>query len=156
MGDIEVKFEKSRRMCYATVEDGKKIIYINEILRGTFPGFLNSRIGHEKVHLKRKGGFLPDEYYVFGPERYKILRDLLRKYKFRELEELLNSIEDPRHQGTVEYYIGQLISDFHCECVDLIAYSETNNEETKNWMAIGHFIDDEVIDFIQNKKKIEE
>jgi hypothetical protein len=155
MENIEVKYKPNMTMAtaYACIEDGKKVAYITDILKGAFPSFLNAVEAHERVHLKGNGNFLPDGVEDSGGDRGKIVRNLIRKYRFPELEEKLNGYPWPINIVVGEYEVAKELSHFHRQCVDLIAYSEANGEETKNWILILPYIGDEVEDFIREKEK---
>ena len=161
METINVKFKNQMvyPIAYAAIEDSK--IYISYILDGTFPGYLEAIKAHEKVYFKGNGHFLNDNIFgmcvdpcgwIFYPtDLSKIVRDFLKKYKLKDLEQRLNNAKTSDEEYNLASTIEKQLSEFHRQCVNLIAYYETNDEETKNWIMLLPYINDEVHDFIQKK-----
>jgi hypothetical protein len=160
MGKIQVKYKPMiTSTADASIEDGKKIIYITEILKGAFQEYLDALQDHEKVHLKDGDDyFLHDNLVDIGSDRGKIVRKLVSKYNFPELKKKLENPDNgypwPVNGVVAEYEVAKELSNFHRQCVNVIAYYEESNEETKNWILLFDLIGDDVMNFIKQKKRV--
>jgi len=139
---------------YARRRDGA--VVIPDVFRGAYEGFINALVAHERVHLREKKGFLPDSSNYLQ-KHIKLLTCLVQKYRFEELEEKLKR-PIGEYPCLSDFFlakkeVAKKISDFHRSCVNLIAFSETEDEETRNWLVSLDYTEDERSEFIFKKTK---
>jgi hypothetical protein len=164
MEDIEVRFDtkyplETLLVAAAYTElNGKKSIYINKALKEAPFGCLNAIKEHEKVHLKGRY-FLFDDFESIE-NKESVLLAYAKNYHFKELEEKLKDPKNNRRpikKFNTENEVAREISHINHHTANLIAYYETNDEETKNWIMFldGIKEDDdmrkEILDFIIEK-----
>jgi len=137
---------------YARRSDGA--VVIPDVFRGAYEGFINALVAHERVHLKEKKGFLPDSS-VYLQKHIKLLTYFVQKYRFEELE---GKLKKPIDENSPDFFlakkeVAKKISDFHRSCANLIAFSETEDEETRNWLLSLDCTEDERAEFVFKKTK---
>lgn len=134
-----------------TESGGKKEIYITEALKDAPQGLKLAIEGHEKIHKRTKDNFLNDSLHLM--DNYKIIvPQILAKYRLEDLEQKLKEdMGSPFHRIT-EYEVAKELSDIFRQCVNLISYFETPDEETRNWIVALDYIRDEIGSFMKSKK----
>ena len=133
-------------------ETDKKGIYISEALKNSPKGLKKAIRGHERVHFRMKNNFLNDCLGLKGAKLDRIIPDLIERHKRGDLKQRLEK-EDKNHDSylvTLCEIAGEL-SGFSREAVNLIAYCEAPDRDTKNWIASIYSIEDEIGNFLLKK-----
>lgn len=159
-----VYVETSLYMGLVRVEDDEAVVYLNSYLKNLPKGLHDAIYEHEKVHAMHRDFLLnQDEGQVTGrpflfvdgiermnhDQRRVHLKNILKQNEANELLEELEECDYDRQDhcyacGIMRCEIAKKGSAAIRQLVDLVAYANAKDEETKSWIAAMEHVREEI------------